>query len=175
MVPPLQSPLPSCQNLSLSPIHPQTQTTSGEPLQSRRCIVQTDGSPSHRLTPSTRDSASLSHNLRVIKPNTTKKSGQQTRVKSTINIQDKNNNTFISRSRPLFPLFQDRRLPSLVRKERKAQPQRHTIDLYLKTSQHIVISTSSPLSYHHLTQPLVPQDLTYPHRATIVSWLPNQI
>ena len=120
MVPPLQSPLPPCQNLSLSPIHPQNQTTSGEPLQSRRYIVQTDGSPSHRLTPPTRDSASLSHNLRVIIPTTTKKSGQQTRVKSTINIQDKTNKTFISRSRPLFLLFQDRRLTSLVRKERNS-------------------------------------------------------
>ena len=87
MVSPLQSLLPSFQNLSLSTIHPQNQTTSGEPLQSRRYIVQTDGSPSHRLTPSTRDSASLSRNLRVIKPTTTKKSGKQTRIKSTINIK----------------------------------------------------------------------------------------
>ena len=149
MVPPLQSPLPSCQNLSLSPIHPQNQTTSGEPLQSRRYIVQTDGLPSHWLTPSTRDSASLSHNLRVIEPTTTKKSGTQTRVQSTINIKDKNHKTLLSRSRPLFPLFQDKRLSSLASKKRKSitSPIHHR-SIKDKTN-HRYLNDSSTLSFNH--------------------------
>ena len=68
-----------------------------------------------RLTPQIRDSASLSSNLYVTVSNINKKSRQKNRVKSKLNLQDKTKyNPFLSRSRSLFPLFQDRCFDPLV-------------------------------------------------------------